>query len=77
AKELNLPFFSKRVNMDKYAEERGLSSEEAGRALRYGFFREILKEIGGGKIAVAHNKNDQAETLLMRFFRGTGIDGLK
>lgn len=77
AKELNLPFFSKRVNMDKYAEEKGLSSEEAGRALRYGFFREILKEIGGGKIAVAHNKNDQAETLLMRFFRGTGIDGLK
>ncbi len=32
------------------------------------FFREILSSIGGGKIAVAHNKNDQAETLLMRFF---------
>ncbi|MCF6464563.1 tRNA lysidine(34) synthetase TilS [Clostridium sp. Cult2] len=77
AKELNLPYYSKTVNMDKYAKEQGLSSEEAGRALRYGFFREILAKIGGGKIAVAHNKNDQAETLLMRFFRGTGIDGLK
>ena len=63
--------------MEEYAKEKGLSSEEAGRALRYGFFREILSSIGGGKIAVAHNKNDQAETLLMRFFRGTGIDGLK
>ena len=77
AKDLNLPYYSKRVNMEKYAKEMGLSSEEAGRALRYGFFREILSSIGGGKIAVAHNKNDQAETLLMRFFRGTGIDGLK
>ncbi|GMG97573.1 tRNA lysidine(34) synthetase TilS [Tepidimicrobium xylanilyticum] len=77
AKNLNLPFYSKRVNMDEYARKKGMSSEEAGRTLRYGFFREILKQIGGGKIAVAHNKNDQAETLLMRFFRGTGIDGLK
>lgn len=77
AKKLNLPYYSTRVNMDEYAKERRISSEEAGRALRYGFFRKILSKIGGGKIAVAHNKNDQAETLLMRFFRGTGIDGLK
>lgn len=77
AKKLGLPCYSKTVNMNEYAEETGLSSEEAGRKLRYGFFREILDKIGGGKIAVAHNKNDQAETLLMRFFRGTGIDGLK
>ncbi len=41
------------------------------------FFREILSNLGGGKIAVAHNRNDQAETLLMRIFRGTGIDGLR
>ncbi len=38
AKDLNLPYYSKRVNMEKYAKEMGLSSEEAGRALRYGFF---------------------------------------
>ncbi|QQY79482.1 tRNA(Ile)-lysidine synthase [Keratinibaculum paraultunense] len=77
AKNLGLICYSKTVNMDEYAKKVGLSSEEAGRKLRYNFFREILDEIGGGKIAVAHNKNDQAETLLMRFFRGTGIDGLK
>lgn len=77
AKKLDLPYYSKTVNMNKYAKEKGISSEEAGRELRYGFFREILKDLDGGKIAVAHNKNDQGETLLMRFFRGTGIDGLK
>lgn len=77
AKKLGLPYFSKRVNMNEYARAKKISSEEAGRELRYGFFREILSKIGGGKIAVAHNKNDQAETLLLRFFRGTGIDGLK
>lgn len=77
ANRLNLPYFSKTVNMDEYAKINKMSSEEAGRELRYEFFREVLSKIGGGKIAVAHNKNDQAETLLMRILRGTGLDGLK
>lgn len=77
ANSLKLPFFSKRVDMVKTARLEGISQEEAGRKLRYGFFREIIKTIGKGKIAVAHNKDDQAETLLMRIIRGTGIDGLK
>lgn len=80
AEDLNLPYYSRTVNMDKYALEKNISSEEAGREIRYGFFREILKKLKSGnrgKIAVAHNKNDQAETLLMRFFRGTSIDGLR
>ena len=77
AKELDLPYYTKNVNMIEYGKEKGISSEEAGRELRYGFFREILASVGGGKIAVAHNMNDQAETLIMRFLRGTGIDGLK
>lgn len=75
--DLALPYYCKKANMNQYAKEKGISSEEAGREIRYGFFREILSKIGGGKIAVAHNKDDQAETLIMRFFRGTGIDGLK
>ncbi|MFS8542049.1 MAG: tRNA lysidine(34) synthetase TilS, partial [Tissierellales bacterium] len=77
ANRLNLPYFSKTVNMDEYAKIKKMSSEEAGRELRYEFFREVLSKIGGGKIAVAHNKNDQAETLLMRILRGTGLEGLK
>lgn len=76
SKELGLKYYSKRVDMEKYARENSMTDEEAGRELRYGFFREILKELGGGKIAVAHNKNDQAETLLLRIMRGTGLDGL-
>lgn len=77
AMKLDLPYYSRDVDMVKYGKEKGITSEEAGRELRYGFFREITKKLGGGKIAVAHNKNDQAETLIMRFMRGTGIDGLK
>lgn len=76
AQKLNIPYYSKTVDMVAYGKEMGISAEEAGRELRYGFFREILFQLGGGKIAVAHNANDQAETLLMRIFRGTGIDGL-
>lgn len=77
ARELNIPYYFKNVDMEKYAKEKRITAEEAGRELRYGFFRDILKQQGGGKIAVAHNKNDQAETLLLRIMRGTGIDGLK
>lgn len=76
AKELNLPYFSTNVDMVAYGQKHKISHEEAGRELRYGFFRSILKQNNGGKIAVAHNMNDQAETLLMRIMRGTGIDGL-
>ena len=77
AKELNILHYSKSVDMVQYGKDKGITAEEAGRELRYGFFIEILKNYGGGKIAVAHNKNDQAETLLMRIMRGTGLDGLK
>ena len=77
AENLRLPYFSTRVDMVGIAKRDGISAEEAGRKLRYGFFREILQKEGKGKIAVAHNKKDQAETLLMRIMRGTGIDGLK
>lgn len=77
AQELFLPYFSIKVDMIGLAQREGISPEEAGRKLRYGFFREIIKKEGRGKIAVAHNKKDQAETLIMRIMRGTGIDGLK
>ncbi|MDF2676055.1 MAG: tilS [Bacillota bacterium] len=71
-----IKYFVKRKNATEYAEELKLTEEEAGRILRYNFFRENLKDVGGGKIAVAHNLNDQAETVLQRIIRGTGIDGL-
>lgn len=54
-----------------------MSFEEAGRKVRYQAFEDVRKKVDGHKIAVAQNKNDQAETILMRLMRGTGLDGLK
>lgn len=52
------------------------ASEETLRALRYDFFETLRKKSGAHHIAVAHNQDDQAETLLMRLLRGTGLAGL-
>ncbi|NJD02410.1 MAG: tRNA lysidine(34) synthetase TilS, partial [Ruminiclostridium sp.] len=56
--------------------KEGISLEEAGRETRYREFQRFADETGAAKIAVAHNKNDQAETILMNLFRGTGLQGL-
>lgn len=74
--EHGVRLFVKRKHAGELARELKKTEEEAGRILRYGFFKENLDEVGGGKIAVAHNLNDQAETVLQRIIRGTGIDGL-
>ena len=61
------------------ARQEKLSTEEAGRKVRYEAFEEVLeglKKAEGGKIAVAHHRMDSAETLLFNLFRGTGIRGL-
>jgi len=50
--------------------------EAAARDLRYKFFRELARQGSGAKIATAHTLDDQAETVLLRMFRGTGIRGL-
>lgn len=75
-KSYGIPFYSERKDMDGLAEELGISKEAAGRKLRRDFFNRICKENNIKKIALAHNYDDQVETLLMRIFRGTGIDGL-
>ncbi|MGL4790188.1 MAG: tRNA lysidine(34) synthetase TilS [Anaerotignaceae bacterium] len=64
-------------DVPKIALDRGISHEEAGREVRYLSFNECLKEVGGNKIAVAHNQNDQAETIIMRLCRGTGLTGIR
>ncbi len=54
----------------------GLSCEEAGRVERYRIFQEVCREWGAQRIAVAHNENDQAETVLWNLARGSGLSGL-
>lgn len=75
-KNLNIECFAKKIDINKLAKERGLSSESAGREARYEFFNELCKRLSAQKIALAHNANDQAETVLMRIIRGTGMEGL-
>lgn len=60
----------------KSAENRGNGIEEAARFLRYGVFEDFIKENSPVFFALAHNKNDQIETVLMRFLQGSGCAGL-
>ena len=76
AESLDIPIFIKRVDAVGFAKENKMSTEEAGRFLRYEYFEEVLKHVKGQKIATAHNMNDQAETMIMNFLRGSGTTGL-
>lgn len=74
--KLQVDFYSKRIDINKYAKENKISSEAAGRKARYDYFNMIKEQLAFNKIATAHNANDQAETILMRVMRGTGLEGL-
>ncbi len=73
---LGIPFYATRVNISSVAKEQGISEELAGRQERYAFFKRLSKSYGYTMTATAHNRNDRAETILMRVIRGTGLDGL-
>ena len=66
-RQSDIPFISKK---------QGISEEEAGRNARYELFLDVAKRYGSRTIAVAHHKEDQAETVLFRLARGTGLKGL-
>lgn len=74
---MGITLFVKSLNVPKYCSDNGLSIEEGARKLRYEMFDEIKSKIKANKIAVGHNLNDQAETILMRIMRGTGLQGLR
>lgn len=76
AKDWGVPFFLGRRKVASYARRLGLNLEEAGRILRYEFLRRAAKRAGAGKIATGHTLDDQAETVILRLFRGTGPRGL-
>ncbi len=60
----------------EYARQRGMSIEMAARELRYAWFSELSVEHGYTAVAVAHNANDNAETLILNILRGSGMNGL-
>ena len=66
-----------RVDAPKLAKEKNISLEQAARLARYDIFEKLIKDEVVDCIALAHHANDQAETILMRILRGTGIRGLE
>ena len=73
----NIEFFVKRADVQKIANDKKIGTEEAGRKVRYDFFEEVLQKTSSNKIAIAHNKNDKIETIIMHLLRGSGLSGLK
>ena len=71
-----LPFELGSANVPQMARTEGISIETAARECRYRFLREAAQKYGGALIATAHHADDQAETVLMRLLRGTGVTGL-
>jgi tRNA(Ile)-lysidine synthase len=82
AREHKLELRSMEVNVAQHASQAGISLETSARELRYKFFRELLGEGSSSKpeldkVATGHTLDDQAETVLMRIIRGTGMRGLR
>ncbi len=73
-RELDVECVTRRVDVPKLSALEGVSEEDAGRKARYEVFAELAGE--HGRIAVAHHMDDQAETVLMNMFRGSGIKGM-
>ncbi len=61
---------------EEYAASNGVSIEMAARELRYAWFAEVCRERGFAALAVAHNANDNAETMILNMLRGTGVKGM-
>ena len=66
-----------REDVQRIAEQPGVSLEEAARQARYAFLGRVAKRIAAGYVAVGHNADDQAETIIMHLLRGSGLAGLR
>lgn len=76
AGKLGLLYYSKAFSTVLYAEEQGISVQMAARELRYNWFNELIKKDGFHYLLTAHHFDDQLETFMINFGRGTGIAGL-
>jgi tRNA(Ile)-lysidine synthase len=76
AQKYDIPIHVKRFETEACAAREGISIEMAARRLRYHWFGELCREHGYEAVAVAHNANDNAETLILNLLRGTGPKGI-
>ncbi len=76
AEKLGVPFHSERADIRAEVERAGGSTEEVARTRRYEFLERVALQTGSDLIAVAHHADDNAETVLHRICRGTGLRGL-
>ncbi|MEW5919898.1 MAG: tRNA lysidine(34) synthetase TilS [Bacillota bacterium] len=76
ARRLGLPCTIGEVDTHAFSRSRGLSLEDGARRLRYRFLLQLAQRTGATRVAVGHHRDDQVETLLMNFLRGTGLEGL-
>lgn len=74
--QLNIPVTIKEFNVKKYCQEHKVSLQVGARVIRYQFLTEVASEVQAQKIALAHQANDQAETVLRNLLKGTGLKGL-
>ncbi|HNS80402.1 MAG TPA: tRNA lysidine(34) synthetase TilS [Kiritimatiellia bacterium] len=79
AKSLGMPFMGSSCEVRKLARERNVSVEMAARMARYKFLAEAREKLGADCVAVAHNSDDQVETVLLKLARGSvaGLGGMK
>ncbi|MDZ7330830.1 MAG: tRNA lysidine(34) synthetase TilS [candidate division KSB1 bacterium] len=76
AERYQLPLIVRKVNVRKYQERHKVSEEEGARLLRYQVFQWALKRTGADHIALGHQADDQVETILDHWLRGSGVKGL-
>ena len=77
SERLGLPFEYGQFDVKGFQKAAGLSLQDAGRRIRFRFFKNLLSKYHAQKIALGHNADDQVETILLRLMRGSGLKGLK
>ena len=76
SKKKGIKLFRRQVNLPEIIKRNNLSDEAAARKIRFDFFKEIIKKYNFDLLALAHHRDDQAETVLLNLFRGSGLQGL-
>jgi tRNA(Ile)-lysidine synthase len=77
SERFGLHFEYGQFDVKRFQRAEGISVEDAGRRIRFHFFKSLLLKYQAQKIALGHNADDQVETVLLRLMRGSGLQGLK